>query len=98
MQTEQRQILAFLDCGEISLTEAERMLDATLQGKTGHDKTRLSRLKSWFGSRFGPTLCLAVLAGVGLQPVFAAILHAGMRVVYSPTLNMLLNRLLEAYL
>jgi len=93
MQTEQRQILAFLDCGEISLAEAERMLDSTLQ-----DKTRLSRLKSWLGSRFGATLCAAVLVGVGLQPAFAATLHAGMRVVYGPTLNILLNRLLEAYL
>ena len=98
MQTEQRQILAFLDCGEISLAEAEKMLDATLQDKTGQHKTRLSRLRSWLGSRFGVTLCAAVLAGVGLQPAFAATLHAGMRVVYGPTLNILLNRLLEAYL
>ena len=34
MQTEQRQILVFLDCGEISLAEAESMLDSTLQNKT----------------------------------------------------------------
>ena len=98
MQTEQRQILAFLDCGDISLAEAERMLDATLQDKTGQGKTRLSRLKSWLGSRIVTTLCAGVLAGVGLQPAFAAILHAGMRVVYGPTLNILLYRLLEAYL
>lgn len=98
MQTEQRQILAFLNYGEISLAEAERMLDATLQDKTGQGKTRLSRLRSWLGGRFGVTLCAAVLAGAGLQPAFAATLHAGMRVVYGPTLNILLNRLLEAYL
>jgi len=98
MQTEQRQILAFLDGGEISVAEAERMLDATLQDKTGQGKTRLSRLKSWLCSRIVTTLCAAILAGVGLQPVFAATLHAGMRVVYGPTLNILLNRLLEAYL
>jgi hypothetical protein len=98
MQTEHRQILAFLDRGEISLAEAEKMLDSTLQDKTGYDKTRLSRLKSWLGSRFGATLCAAVLAGVALQPAFAATLYAGMRVVHGPTLNILLNRLLEAYL
>ncbi len=93
MQTEQRQILAFLDCGDISLAEAERMLDSTLQ-----NRTRFSRLKSWLSNRIVTTICAAILAGAGLQPAFAATLHAGMRVVYGPTLNILLNRLLEAYL
>ena len=93
MQTEQRQILVFLDCGEISLAEAESMLDSTLQ-----NKTPLSRLKSWLGSRMVTTICAAVLAGAGLQPAFAATLHAGMRVASGPTLNIFLNRLLEAFL
>jgi len=93
MQTEQRQILANLDCGEISLAEAETLLDSTLA-----DKSRLSRLKSWLSTRIGTTLCAAILVGVALQPAFAATLHVGMRVVSGPTLNVFLNRLLEALL
>jgi len=93
MQTEQRQILAFLDRGDISLAEAETLLDSTLA-----DKSRFSRLKSWLSTRIGPTLCAAILAGAALQPAFAATLHAGMRIVEGPTINILLNRLLEAYL
>lgn len=93
MQTEQRQILAFLDCGEISLAEAERMLDSTLQSRSP-----LSRLKSWLGSRIVTTLCAALLAGIALQPALAATLHVGVRIVSGPTLNTFLNRLLEALL
>jgi len=94
MRTDQRQILTLLNCGRITLTEAEMMFDSAREGGGP-----VMRIRSWMGARIGSWLALALLAGVVLRPTLVAALDIGMRAAGGPdNLQFLLNRLMEAFL
>jgi hypothetical protein len=94
MQTEQSHILELLNCGRITLGEAETMLDSAL----GCD-SRFSRIKSWLGAHIVPCLAIALITGVALRPALIALLQTGVQAIGgTENLQLFLYRLLEAFL
>jgi len=102
MRTDQRQILSQLNCGRITISEAETLLDLARHGNSSIFPIRsriTSRIKGWVGDHMGSWLTLALLAGIGLRPAFAAALDAGVQTIGGLTgLHLFFNRLMEAFL
>jgi hypothetical protein len=99
MQAEQSHILVLLNCGRITLAEAETMFDSALGPGSRISDTRISRIKSWLGAHIAPCLAITLLTGVALRPALIALLQTGMQAIGgTESLQLFLYRLLEAFL
>jgi hypothetical protein len=103
MPTDRSQILALVDRGRITVTEAEWMLasrvDDLSEGVSGIGARLLARIRSRFVARPVFSMTAALVAGVVLQPVFVHGLQGLMQAIDAPSsFQFLFNRLLEAFL
>jgi hypothetical protein len=100
--TDRSQILALVDCGRITVTEAECMLASSMLDASnfaGVGARIRSRGKSFIESRPVISLAVALGAGIALQPSLVAGWHALMHAIDAPgSLQFFFNRLLEAFL
>jgi len=103
MPTDRSQILALVDRGRITVTEAEWMLasraDDLDEGVAGIGARLLARLRARLVARPVLSLAAALVAGVVLQPVVVHGLQGLMQAIDAPSsFQFLFNRLLEAFL
>jgi hypothetical protein len=96
MQSAQTQILALLDYGRITVTEAETLLVATKHSAI----SARSKRRAWLTSFW---LVLALLAGVSLRPELNFVSEhvvswLGPVIDGLPGPHLIFNRLMEAYL
>lgn len=93
MNPEPRHILLLLDSGQITLTEAEHLLDSAAR------RVYFCRLRHWIGNRLGYAIAVAVFIGMLIQPAVLLAAQAAFAVVAgSQALHLFFNRLLEAML
>lgn len=93
MYSEPRHILLLLDSGQITLAEAERLLDSAAR------RAYLGRLRSWIGSRLGYAIAVAIFVGMLIQPAVLLAAQATVAAVAgSSALHLFIYRLLEAML
>jgi hypothetical protein len=98
MQSETSRILMLLDYGQITLAEAEAMLDSAL-GDDNRISPFKTRIRRWLAARLVPTLTVALLAGVAIEPALTAALRAIEQVIGGTAgLQLIFSRLLEAFL
>lgn len=93
MNSEPRHILLLLDSGQITLNEAERLLDSAAR------RAAFSQLRQWITGRLGYAIAVAIFAGMLIQPaVLLAAQTAFTAVTGSESLQLFFQRLLEAML
>jgi hypothetical protein len=103
MPTDRSQILALVDRGRITVTEAEWMLASRTDDPGAGPGSWIAgigvRLRARVSSRPLLSLAIALVAGVVLQPVFVHGLQGLMQAIDAPSsFQFLFNRLLEAFL